>query len=110
MVAVGGGGEGTGLSEGGAGDTGLMGGVMGRRAVEAEGESGGEHTPSHPGHFAFDDNHWKVGKQRDREVSSGCECVRTSIRWSKQKHCRQQSTFLGLIAGSKLCEGEDGSR
>lgn len=62
MVAVGGGGEGMDLSEGGVEETGLLGGVIGRRVVEWEGESGGEHTPSHPGHFVFDDNHWKLGK------------------------------------------------
>lgn len=78
MVPVGGGGEGVDFSEGGVGaigllggetgllggetgllgrEIGLFGGVIGRRVVEAEGESGGVHLPSHPGHFVFDDNH-----------------------------------------------------
>ena len=78
MVPVGDAGEGMDLSEGGVGELGLLGGeigllggeigllgreigllggVIGRRAVEAEGESGGVHLPSHPGHFVFDDNH-----------------------------------------------------
>ena len=103
MVGVDGGGVGKHFSEG-VSRGGLLGGV-GRRLVEPEGETGGEHLVSHAGQFLFDDSHWRVGKQRDIGVRSGDEGVRTSIRWSKQKHCLQQRTFLGLVAGSKLYRG-----
>lgn len=56
MVVADGGGVGEhliGSVEGG----GLLGGVIGRRLAEAEGEIGGEHLVLHAGQFLFDDNH-----------------------------------------------------
>jgi len=79
-VVADGGGVGKDFSGGVIGEGGL-GGVKDRLLVEPEGETGGEHLALHAGQFLFDDNQ--------------------SIRWSKQKHCPQQRTFLGLFAGSK---------
>jgi len=57
MVVADGGGVGkefiVGVIEGG----GLLGGVIGRPLVEAEGEIGGEHLALHAGQFLFDDSH-----------------------------------------------------
>ena len=57
MVVVDGGGVGKELSEGVVGEGVLLGGVRGRRVLEAEGEIGGEHFSLHAGQFLFDDNH-----------------------------------------------------
>ena len=102
MMVVDGGGVEKDLSGGVAGEGGVLGGVKGSRLLEAEGETGGEHLPLHAGQFLFEDNHWKANKQRDIGMRSGRESIRTSIRWSKQKHWPQQRTFLGLVGGSKL--------
>jgi hypothetical protein len=56
-VAVGGG-VGQDFRERVSGGGGLPGGVIGRRVVEEEGETGGEHLALHAGQFLFDDNHW----------------------------------------------------
>ena len=58
MVGVDGGGVGKDFSMGVIG-SGLLGGV-GRRLIEPEGETGGEHLVLHAGQFLFDDSHWTV--------------------------------------------------
>jgi len=58
MVVVEGGGVGKDPSKGEIGEGGLLGGVRGRRLVEAAGEIGGEHLALHAGQSLFDDNHW----------------------------------------------------
>ena len=57
MVVVEGGGVGKDFGGGVVGEGGVSGGVKGRRVVEAEGESGGEHLALHAGQFLFEDNH-----------------------------------------------------
>jgi len=62
MVVVDGGGVGKDFSEGVIGGGGLLGGVIGRRLVEPEGEIGGEHLSSHAGQILFDDSHWRTSE------------------------------------------------
>jgi hypothetical protein len=64
MVVADGGGAGKDPSGGVIGDGGVSvsSEVKGRRVVEAEGETGGEHLELHAGQFLFEDNHWEVGK------------------------------------------------
>jgi len=57
MVVVDGGGVGKEPSEGVTEGGGLLGGVIGRRLVDAAGEIGGEHLALHAGQFLFDDSH-----------------------------------------------------
>ena len=57
MVVVEGGGVGKDFGGGVVGEGGVSGGVKGRRVVEAEGESGGEHLALHAGQSLFEDNH-----------------------------------------------------
>lgn len=59
MVAVDGGVVGKDLSVGVLGEGGVSVEVKGRPVVEEEGETGGEHLPSHAGQFLFEDNHWR---------------------------------------------------
>jgi len=59
MVVVDGGGVGKDLSVGVLGEGGVSVEVKGRRVVEEEGETGGEHLASHAGQFLFEDNHWR---------------------------------------------------
>ena len=72
MVVADGGGVGKDPSDGVAKGGGLLGGVIGKRLVDSEGEIGGEHLVLHAGQFLFDDSHWKSGEQhaprRGRDV------------------------------------------
>lgn len=71
MVVAVGGGVGKDPSDGVVNGGGLLGGVIGRRLAEAEGEIGGEHLALHAGQFLFDDSHWRTNKQCNTWTRSG---------------------------------------